>query len=211
MVRGRFAGRVRKAEVMKIILYVHGMGGSPSEAERYKKICPCFDVIGAEYDGSFPAKARDDIRRIYDGLRGNVYVLANSIGAYFAMLALQGCDVEKAMFISPILNMERVILDMMNRSGVSEDDLRLKGEIVTASGDLLSWEYLRFVRENPLTWNAPTEILYAGNDTITSRETVNEFLSGHDVKLTVMDNGEHWFHTEEQIAFLDEWLRRVLV
>ncbi len=51
---------------MKYILYVHGMGGSPSEAERYRKICPDFEVIGAEYDGSFPAKARDDIRRTYD-------------------------------------------------------------------------------------------------------------------------------------------------
>ena len=126
------------------------------------------------------------------------------------MLALQDCEVEKAMFISPVLDMERVIMDMMNRAGVSEDDLRMKGEIVTSSGNVLSWEYLRFVRENPPTWNVPTEILYAGNDTITSRETVNNFVSGHDVKLTVMDNGEHWFHTEEQIAFLDEWLRRAL-
>ena len=195
---------------MKVILYVHGMGGSPSESEHFRGICPGFEVIGAEYDGSFPAKARDDIRRIYDGLRGNVYLLANSIGAYFAMLALQGCEVEKAMFISPVLDMERVIMDMMNRAGVSEDDLRVKGEIVTSSGNVLSWKYLRFVRENPLTWNVPTEILYAGNDAITSRETVNNFVSGHDVKLTVMDNGEHWFHTEEQIAFLDEWLRRAL-
>ena len=195
---------------MKYILYVHGMGGSPSEAERYRKIYPDFEVIGAEYDGSFPAKARDEIRRTYDSLRGNVYLLANSIGAYFAMLALQGCEVAKAMFISPILDMERVILDMMRRAGVSENELRVKGEIVTASGEVLSREYLRFVRENPIAWSVPTEILYAGNDTITSRETVNNFASGHDVKLTVMDNGEHWFHTEEQIAFLDEWLRRVL-
>lgn len=208
--RGCVGGRLREVEVMKYILYVHGMGGSPSEAERYKNICPGFEVIGAEYDGSFPAKARDDIRRAYDGLRGNVYLLANSIGAYFAILALQDCKVEKAMFISPILDMERVILGMMRRAGVSENDLRMKGEIVTASGEFLSREYLRFVRENPLTWNVPTEILYAGNDTITSRETVNNFVSGHDVKLTVMDNGEHWFHTEEQIAFLDEWLRRAL-
>ena len=198
---------------MKYILYVHGMGGSPSESEHFRGICPGFEVIGAEYDGSFPAKARDDIRRIYEcqlAQQKQVYILANSIGAYFAMLALQGCEVEKAMFISPVLDMERVIMDMMNRAGVSEDDLRMKGEIVTSSGNVLSWEYLRFVRENPPTWNVPTEILYAGNDTITSRETVNNFVSGHDVKLTVMDNGEHWFHTEEQIAFLDEWLRRIL-
>ncbi len=198
---------------MKVILYVHGMGGNFSEAESYRKDCPGFDVVGAEYDGSFPAKARDDIRRAYDVLRGEyecVYLLANSIGAYFSMLALQGCEPEKALFISPILDMERVILDMMSRAGVSEDDLRTKGEIVTASGEILSWEYLRFVRENPLTWNAPTEILYAGNDIITSRQTVNEFVLGHDARLTVMENGEHWFHTAEQVAFLDEWLRRVL-
>ena len=198
---------------MKVILYVHGMGGSSREAESFKKDCPGFDVIGAEYDGSFPSKASADIRRAYNVLRLEyefVYLLANSIGAYFAMLALQGCDVEKALFISPILDMERVILDMMRRSGVSEDELRRKGEILTVMGEILSWEYLCFVRENPLSWNVPTEILYAGNDGITSRATVNEFVRGHDVKLTVMENGEHWFHTEEQVAFLDKWLRRVL-
>ena len=195
----------------KIILYVHGMGGSPREAERYRDICAGFDVIGVEYDGSFPANAMNDIRRAYDNARGKIYVLANSIGAYFSMLALQGCDVEKALFISPILDMERVILDMMSRAGISEADLRGKGEIVAASGEVLSWEYLRFVRENPIAWSVPTEILYAGNDIITSRQTVNDFVRGHDAGLTVMENGEHWFHTEEQLAFLAEWIRRILV
>ena len=195
----------------KIILYVHGMGGSPREAERYRDICAGFDVIGVEYDGSFPANAMNDIRRAYDNARGKIYVLANSIGAYFSMLALQGCEVEKALFISPILDMERVILDMMSRAGVSEADLRGKGEIVAASGEVLSWEYLRFVRKNPIAWSVPTEILYAGNDVITSRQTVNDFVRGHDAGLTVMENGEHWFHTEEQLAFLDEWIRRILV
>ena len=195
----------------KIILYVHGMGGSPREAERYRDICAGFDVIGVEYDGSFPANAMNDIRTAYDNARGKIHILANSIGAYFSMLALQGCEVEKALFISPILDMERVILDMMSRAGVSEADLRGKGEIVAASGEVLSWEYLRFVRKNPIAWSVPTEILYAGNDVITSRQTVNDFVRGHDAGLTVMENGEHWFHTEEQLAFLDEWIRRILV
>jgi hypothetical protein len=26
--------------------------------------------------------------------------------------------------------------------------------------------------------------------------------------LTVMEGGEHWFHTDEQIQFLDDWIRR---
>ena len=195
---------------MKCVLYVHGMGGSPSEAENFRKDCPGFEVVGVEYDGSFPAKARDGIRSAYDTVRAeydSVPVIANSIGAYFTMLALHGRDVAKALFISPILDMERVILDMMRRAGVSEDELRRKGEIVTASGEILSWEYLCFVRENPVTWSVPTEILYAGHDSITSRETVNEFVSRHDARLTVLEDGEHWFHTEEQVAFLDGWIR----
>ena len=186
-------------------LYIHGMGGSPLEAEHYREICKGFDVIGVEYDGSFPSKARDDIRNACDDAKGKVCVIANSIGAYFTMLALQGFEVEKALFISPILDMESVILGMMSRAGVSEDELRRKGEI-----DTLSWKYLSFVRENPITWSFPTEILYAGNDCITSRITVDEFVRNHDARLTVMEDGEHWFHTEEQVAFLDEWVRRVL-
>ena len=197
----------------KVILYVHGKGGSSVEAENYRNDCPGFDIIGVDYDGSFPSKARDSIRSAYDNVRGkykSVYVLANSIGAYFTMLALQNCEVAKAMFISPILDMERVILGMMEYSGVSEAELRGKGEIPAAFGEVLSWKYLCFVRENPVTWNVPTEILYAGKDNITSRRTVDDFVSSHEAGLTVMEDGEHWFHTDEQLAFLSEWIRRVL-
>ena len=55
-----------------------------------------------------------------------------------------------------------------------------------------------------------TEILYAGNDTLVSRETVNRFISNHNAQLTVMENGEHWFHTEEQLAFLDGWMKKAI-
>ena len=30
----------------------------------------------------------------------------------------------------------------------------------------------------------------------------------HDTLLTVIEGGEHWFHTDEQIQFLDDWIRR---
>ena len=190
----------------RAILYVHGMGGSAQEAEHYRRICPGFEVIGVDYEGYVPETVRDTIRRYYDDARGkyeSVSVIANSIGAYFSMLALGGREIAKAMFVSPVLDMERVILDMMEQAGVSEQELREKGEI-----DALSWEYLCFVRDNPITWDIPTEILYAEHDNITSRETVNEFVRTHGAKLTVMENGEHWFHTEEQVAFLDEWIMR---
>ncbi len=93
---------------------------------------------------------------------------------------------------------------------VSERELCEKEEIITDFGEKLSWTYLCFVRDNPITWNIPTEILYAGNDTLISRQTVDMFVSSHHVALTVMENGEHWFHTDKQLAFLDGWMKRVI-
>ena len=37
-----------------------------------------------------------------------------------------------------------------------------------------------------------------------------EFANKHNSSLTILKNGEHWFHTEEQLAFLDKWLRTVI-
>ena len=35
------------------------------------------------------------------------------------------------------------------------------------------------------------------------------FAEKHKAGLTVMQGGEHWFHTEEQMRFLDEWIINV--
>ena len=197
----------------KVILYIHGKGGSHLEAEQYKKNCSGFNIIGIDYNDYLPWIVQNQIQTAYDNVHKNydhIYVIANSIGAYFAMHTLQACDIEKALFISPVLDMERLILDMMSWANVSETDLHEKREISTDFGETLSWEYLCFVRENPITWNVPTEILYAGNDSLISCQTINKFISNHNANLTVMENGEHWFHTGEQRAFLDVWMKKVL-
>lgn len=119
------------------------------------------------------------------------------------MHTLQNHEIEKALFISPLLDMERLILDMMGWADVSEQELQEKGEIPTDFGETLSWGYLCFVRDNPIVWNLPTEILYAERDHLTSRQTIDSFLDNHNANLTIMGNGEHWFHTDEQLSFLD--------
>ena len=35
---------------------------------------------------------------------------------------------------------------------------------------------------------------------------MNSFVQNHQASLTVMKDGEHWFHTKEQMAFLDRWI-----
>ena len=196
-----------------VILYIHGKGGSAAEADRFRAVCPGFDVLGVDYQGELPweaagqiAAAYDEVRRQYD----HIVILANSIGAYFAMLALQDLALDKALFVSPVLDMERLILDMMGWAGVSEQMLREKGEIPTDFGETLSWAYLCYVREHPITWQVPTEILYAGGDHLVPRQTVEQFAAEHSAGLTVLEGGEHWFHTEEQLAFLDGWLVKAL-
>lgn len=57
--------------------------------------------------------------------------------------------IEKAYFISPIVNMQKLILNMMAWAGVTERELRNKKEIQTNFGEMLSWKYLCYVRENP--------------------------------------------------------------
>lgn len=123
------------------------------------------------------------------------------------MNALAEKKISKALFISPVVNMERLIMDMMIGSNVTEDELFSKKEISTVYGETLSWEYLRYVRKNPIKWNIPTCILYGANDNLTSIDTVSVFAEQTGAILTVMKDGEHWFHTDKQMEFLDNWIR----
>ena len=81
------------------------------------------------------------------------------------------------------------------------------GVFHTDFGEDLSWEYLSYVRQTPVRWNIPTDILYGSKDNLTSVDTMTAFAKAHHASLTIMDGGEHWFHTEEQMQFLDDWIR----
>lgn len=197
----------------KTILYVHGKGGSYKEAEQYVKNCEGYEIVGVDYEVDFPWIVEKKIKAEYDKLHKSnkdIYIIANSVGAYFTMHTLQNHEIKKALFISPIVDMERLIMDMMSWANVSEKDLCEQGEIETEFGETLSWQYLEYVRKNPIIWNVPTEILYAGNDNLTSRQTIESFATEHNANLTIMKNGEHWFYTEEQLAFLDNWMRNAI-
>lgn len=104
--------------------------------------------------------------------------------------------------------MDRLISDMMFWANVTDDILREQKEIQTTFGETLSWKYLCYVRENPITWTIPTHVLYGEQDNLTSYETILEFVRQTQATLTVMKRGEHWFHTEEQMRFLDNWIKK---
>lgn len=197
----------------KVILYVHGKGGSHLEVNMYKKSCDGFQIVGVDYNDYVPWIAKKQIQHTYQELYeayDEIYLMANSIGAYLAMDSLQNCEIKKALFISPVVNMEALILDMMSWAKVTEEQLKQAKEIQTDFDETLSWEYLVYVRSHPITWNVNTEILYAQKDYLVSRLSINEFIENHDANLCVMEHGEHWFHTEEQLMFLNAWLEKTL-
>lgn len=195
----------------KLVIYVHGKGGTAEEAKHYKPLFPKSNVIGFDYKSQNPWEAKREFSDFYDmESKGYdcVILVANSIGAFFSMNALSEKMISKALFISPIVNMESLITNMMLWSNVTEGELCSKKEIFTDFGETLSWEYLCYVRKYPIKWNIPTCILYGANDNLTSRETVYEFAEQTGASLTVMEDGEHWFHTDKQMEFLDDWIRK---
>ena len=97
---------------------------------------------------------------------------------------------------------------MMEWANVTEQELESKGVVHTDYGEDLSWEYLSYVRSHPIEWRVPTKILYGSNDHLTSLEIITDFANKHQATLTVMKNGEHWFHTEDQMLFLDNWIKK---
>lgn len=196
----------------KLIIYVHGKGGSALEVERFKKNCPDFDMFGVDYRKYLPWIVEKQIRDAYQKLEpqyDQILLLANSIGAYFSMLALQGLPIQKALFISPILNMEKSITDTLQTNNLTEADLEERQEI-TLGRKNLSWKYLQFVREHPINWRVRTEILYGEKDNHTSKIVLEDFIKTHNAHVTTMKNGEHWFHTKEQLRFLDNWMQKTV-
>lgn len=194
-----------------LVIYIHGKGGNANEANHYKLLFPNCDVIGFDYKSETPWDAKKEFPSYFDSVSAGydeVYLIANSIGAFFSMNALAGKQIKDAYFISPIVNMEKLIGDMMMWAGVSEVELREKKTIVTSFGETLSWKYLCYVREHPIRWNIPTHVLYGSNDNLTDLETMREFTQNAGTSLTVMQGGEHWFHTDEQMQFLDRWIEK---
>ena len=87
-----------------------------------------------------------------------VSVFACSIGAYFSLLAYQNDVIEKALFLSPVVNMERIIENMMKWFNVTPELLQNDYRDTNWSKVILGLFML--CKEHPInTWNIDTYIV----------------------------------------------------
>lgn len=207
----------------KIYVFVHGKLSCKEEAEAFaRRACPkgyqviSFDLpehgerSNQQQYACNPWNGLHDLTVIVEYIEkqwSELNLVAFSLGAYFSLLAFKDLFIKKCLFVSPILNMEHLIKNMMLWFEVDEEVLEEMKEIPTPMGETLSLEYYTYVKEHPIVkWDIPTKILYGQKDHLMERETVDTFTKKFQCELTVLQDGGHSFNTPEHALFMEEWL-----
>lgn len=149
-----------------------------------------------------------DLKQIFKyahACTNNISLFGCSIGAYFSMLAYKDESIRQTLFLSPVVDMKRIINNIMSWFDISEEDLEREQEIITPIKTLY-WDYYQYVLDNPVEWNKVTSLLYGANDNLCELDYVNDFVKHTNANMTIFENGEHFFGTEDQLAFLQKWL-----
>ncbi|MDD1686200.1 alpha/beta hydrolase [Methanoregula sp.] len=134
-------------------------------------------------------------------------LFACSMGAYFSLLAYHNLELKKALFLSPVVDMDRIISNMMVWFDVTPERLQEERTISTPVGQKLYWDYFCYVKEHPVdTWEVDTNILYGANDNLCEFDTISHFAEKFHCTLEILETGEHYFHTDEQLKFFTHWL-----
>lgn len=141
----------------------------------------------------------------------HISLFANSMGAYFSLLAYHSERLEKAWFLSPVVDMQRIIENMMKWFNITEEQLKHKQAISTPIGQNLYWDYYCYVKERPINdWKIPTSILYGSKDDLCEMDIVSQFAERYYCELEIVQGAEHYFHTPEQLQALGSWMEKTI-
>lgn len=106
------------------------------------------------------------------------------------MLAFQHETIGKALFVSPLLDMKTFIDCSGHRDEI----------------------YYEWVLSHPIEiWNPETFILRPQIDKVVVEKVYESFLSKHPCHVEIVENGEHWFHTPEQLETLKKWEYKTVI
>lgn len=156
-----------------------------------------------------------DLEKIMEYARAqadSISLFANSMGAYFGLLAYKDENLKQSLFLSPVVDMKRIITNMMKWLNITEERLKEEQEIETSIGQTLYWDYYQYVNENPISkWDSPTSILYGKKDNLSEYEVLKDFVTAYTCNLEIAENAEHYFNTEEDLSIYRNWLKKQLI
>ena len=132
----------------EIVVYVPGKGGSAQEAEHYKALFPNCEVIGFDYHARSPWEATEEFSGFFAAVRkrcGKLTLVANSIGAFLSLSSLNEKLVDTAYFISPVVDMEQLICNMMQWADVWRNAVVEISLLCPRASDFMENPYPHFV------------------------------------------------------------------
>lgn len=143
-----------------------------------------------------------------EGRWTEIGLFAVSIGAYFSLLVCRDRKLSHVWFLSPVVNMEQLTLDMMEWFQISESQLEQEQAIPTPMGQTLYWNDYCYIRRHPIDcWTFPTDILRGSCDSLCAEEALTDFSERFSCRLRTVEGAEHWFHTPEDLNALSCWLQ----
>lgn len=211
----------------RLIIAVHGIMGSKEDFELLAEEAGIkgFQVLSFDLPEHGDRKNEDyacnppngikDLTTILNyarGLSSRISLYACSLGAYFSLLAFQNESFEQCLFQSPVVDMQRLIVNMMQAAGVSEDRLQAEKVIDNSYGPRFEWEYYSYVKAHPIQkWEKPTTILMGSEDEVSEVDAVKTFASRFDAGLQLLEGSKHYLHTEEEVVEISKWMRKNLL
>lgn len=126
-------------------------------------------------DKAFNAMAANSEVRAFAQLArsqsSEVGLLAGSIGAYFSLCDTPARTFERAWLVSPLIDLEYYIRDVMAEYSVTDEQLEAQTVIDTPRA-ALEWPYLRFVEEHPARLDIPAWIIRGDQDEMVPLDTL---------------------------------------
>ena len=210
------------AEVLYLV--VHGKASCKEDAERFARIAVAKGYQVLSFDlpkhGERAEEAAEctvqngvrDLRTVMEYVCENwcmVNLFATSLGAYLSLVAYRDFRFGRCLFASPVLDMQRLIENMMRWFDVTPAKLEAQDEIPTPIGESLSWDYYRYVCDHPVdVWDNPTAILYPALDNLTEPEVVDAFAERFGAQVQRVPGSEHYMHSDAELAIMEEWMQK---
>ena len=204
-----------------VYLAVHGKYGCKEEARGFAQLASeqGFQTLsidlpahGARKNEPLLCNAKNGTADVKTAVRyalqtwENVGLYAVSLGAYFSLLGCADAKLKTCLLLSPVLDMERLIQNMLLWSGFTEDTLRERGTVSTQF-ETVEWEDYCYVKAHPVRGLcAPISVLMGAQDDLTPLETAEAFCKTRGASLTLLEGAKHYLNSEGEREAVRAWL-----